>query len=204
MQTLTMTLPMSDTPDSTPASSSVDLGPSQDRVAFTILVREHHRHLLAYARALLQDSSAASDLVQEALLVAYRRLGAFNPKEDFAAWVRGIIRNKWRELARQRRWELLPDEMLEGLDAQHSAWSYAVAEAKEQNPLFAKLDTCLQKLPSLLREAVDACYYQAHNAEETASVTGANAATIRKRLERARSALRHCIESPDGLLPTEA
>ena len=199
-----MTLPMSDTPDSMPASSSVDLGPAQDRVAFTILVREHHRHLLAYARTLLHDASASADLVQDSLIIAYRKLNTFDPKEDFAAWVRGIIRNKWRELARQRKWELLPDDILEGIEAQHSAWSYAVAEAKEQNPLFSKLEACLQKLPSLLREAVDACYYQAHNAEETAAATGANAATIRKRLERARSALHHCIESPDGLLPSEA
>ena len=76
-------------------------------------------------------------------------------------------------------------------------------EAQEKNPLFARLEECLQKLPALLREAVDACYYRSNNAEEAASDAGINPATMRKRLERARTALRQCIETPDAQLTAD-
>jgi RNA polymerase sigma factor (sigma-70 family) len=176
----------------TPTASA----PAQDRVAFSILVRQHHRDFLAYARSLLRDQSAAADLVQEALLVAFRNLARFDTTASFPAWVRGIIRNKWRELARQRSWETLSDEVLQDIEAQHASWQHAAAQAHESNPVFTKLEDCLRQLPDKLREAVHACYFQTHNSEEAAATLGANASSVRKRLERARSALRLCIESP--------
>ena len=168
---------------------------THDRVAFSILVRQNHRDFLAYARALLLDESAAADLVQEALIVAFRNLAKFDVTGHFPAWVRGIIRNKWRELARERRCEPLDDGTLQGIEAQHAAWQHAVSLAQDKNPVFARLEHCLSRLPETLRAAIDACYFESRNSDEAAALLGASAASIRKRLERARSALRQCIES---------
>lgn len=180
--------PVDACPTSLPAAAA------PDRVAFSILVRQHHRDFLAYARALLRDDAAA-DLVQEALIIAFRNLAKFDVTGDFPAWVRGIIRNKWRELARERRCEPLDDETLSGIEAQHALWQHAVSESQEKNPVFARLEHCLSRLPETLREAIDACYFQSRNSDEAAAALGASAASIRKRLERARSALRQCIEN---------
>ncbi|MBX7211496.1 MAG: sigma-70 family RNA polymerase sigma factor [Verrucomicrobiaceae bacterium] len=191
--TLTFPMKFTDPPvDACPASSAPAV--ATDRVAFSILVRQHHRSFLAYARALLHDESTAADLVQEALIIAFRNLAKFDVAGDFPAWVRGIIRNKWRELARERRCELLDDETLQGIEAQHAVWQHALALSQEKNPVFAKLEHCLSRLPEALREAIDACYFQSRNSDEAAVALGASAASIRKRLERARSALRLCIE----------
>ncbi len=201
--TLTMPLPLTNLPSASRAAAP-STALTQDRVAFSILVRQHHRDFLAYARALLRDDSAAADLVQEALLIAFRNLVKFDASANFPAWVRGIIRNKWRELARQRHCESLTDDMLHSIEAQHAAWQYAVAAAQDKNPLFNKLEDCLQKLPATLREAVDACYFQTHSSDEAAATLGTAATAIRKRLERARTALRQCIESSDAMSPTHA
>lgn len=174
--------------------TSLPAAAAPDRVAFSILVRQHHRDFLAYARALLREDAAA-DLVQEALIIAFRNLAKFDVTGDFPAWVRGIIRNKWRELARERRCEPLDDETLSGIEAQHALWQHAVSESQEKNPVFARLEHCLSRLPETLREAIDACYFQSRNSDEAAAALGASAASIRKRLERARSALRQCIEN---------
>jgi RNA polymerase sigma factor CnrH len=196
MQTLTMPHPTTGTARADPQLTLVPAqAQTQDRVAFSILVRQHHRAFLAYATAL--HSNSAADLVQDALITAYRSLGRFDPTADFGAWVRGIIRNKSREHARKRQLEMLSDDELAGIDAQHSAWAYATAEAQDRNPLFAKLEHCLQKLPDSLREAVNACYFQSRNSDEAAADLGANASSIRKRLERARSALRDCIATTE-------
>lgn len=188
---MTISGPASDTLTS---SSDGVIAAAQDRVAFSILVRQHHRDFLAYARALLRNDSAAADLVQEALIIAYRNLARFDVSSHFPSWVRGIIRNKWRELARERRCEPLDEATLEGIDAQHAAWQHAVADAQDKNPVFARLEHCLSRLPETLRQAIDACYFQSRNSDEAAAVLGASAQSIRKRLERARTALRQCIE----------
>lgn len=192
----TLTFPMKLTrlpADECPAPDAATAA-APDRVAFSILVRQHHRDFLAYARALLHDDNAAADLVQEALITAFRNLAKFDVTGHFPAWVRGIIRNKWRELARERRCEPLDDETLQGIEAQHAAWQHAVSQAQDKNPVFVRLEHCLSRLPDTLREAIDACYFQSRNSDEAAAVLGASAASIRKRLERARSALRLCIE----------
>ncbi len=53
-----------------------------DHRAFEILVRQHHRRLLAYSSALTPDSGLAEDLVQEAFITAFRKLSAFDPSRD--------------------------------------------------------------------------------------------------------------------------
>jgi DNA-directed RNA polymerase specialized sigma24 family protein len=50
----------------------VDRAPAVDAKAFEILVRLHHRRLLAYALALTAREDVAEDLVQDAFLVAHR------------------------------------------------------------------------------------------------------------------------------------
>jgi RNA polymerase sigma factor (sigma-70 family) len=187
MQTLTMTL----APTAEQAAEATPAERSREHVAFGLLVRQHHRALLAYGRAL--NANAGADLVQEALLVAYRRLEHFDPQGDFAAWVRGIIRNKWRDYCRSLHEQPLDEDQLATIEAQHATWAHAVAEARERNPLFSKLEHCLAKLPDPLRQVVDSCYYQAHTSEEAATELGLSPVSIRKRLERARSALRDCL-----------
>ena len=71
--------------------------PPADRQAFAALARDHHRSLLIYARALARNEATAADLVQDAFIAAWRNLGRFDVTRDFGAWLRGIIRNKWRE-----------------------------------------------------------------------------------------------------------
>ncbi len=192
---LALTIPMSQ--DLSPADAStapVAFPAATDHKAFSILVRQHHRQFLAYARALVPDCATAADITQEALITAYHNLLKFDATADFPAWVRGIIKNKWREQARKKAFTPLSEEVLTGLDSQHAAWSYAQQTAQDQNPLFVKLEGCLEKLPESLRTAVDETYFRQKTSEEAATDQGTSAAALRKRLERARHALRQCME----------
>jgi RNA polymerase sigma-70 factor (ECF subfamily) len=175
-----------------------------DRVAFTILVRQHHRQFLAYARALVRDDATSRDLTQDALVIAFKNLAKFDVTRNFPSWVRGIIRNRWREMARERKMEPLEEEMLEALEAQHAAWQYAAEVSGSGNAVFIALEDCLSKLPDPLKSAVDAFYFQEKSGAETACDLGASEASIRKRLERARSVLRQCIETKTSLTPQPA
>jgi RNA polymerase sigma factor (sigma-70 family) len=159
---------------------------------FADLVRAHHRELLVYATALTREPATARDIVQDAFVVAYEKRGVFDVTRDFGSWMRGIVRNKWREwLRRNRRYDLGEPELAR-IDAAVAAWQSGRLHG--ESPLFAALEDCLAKLPEQLREAVAAYYYEGRSGDETAQHLGIAPAAVRKRLQRARILLKQCLE----------
>jgi RNA polymerase sigma factor (sigma-70 family) len=164
----------------------------RDPEGFSQLVRDHHRELLVYALALTRDPNTAREIVQDAFVAAYEKIDAFDVTRDFAAWMRGIVRNKWREWLRRNTRPEIPDQDLALMDAAVAGWqSSRVAGGSE---VFDALDQCLQRLPESLRAAVHACYYRGETSEEAAVSLGCEPAAIRKRLQRSRELLRDCVE----------
>ncbi|MEM1444134.1 MAG: RNA polymerase sigma factor, partial [Verrucomicrobiota bacterium] len=150
------------------------------------------RELLVYARALTKDSATARDIVQEAFIVAYDKVQTFDVTRDFATWMRGIVRNKWREWLRKNQKYALTDTEIARLDADVAAWQSEKAE--DESLLFEALRDCLHRLPESLSEAVNACYFEGRTGEEAADHLGIAPAAVRKRLQRARVLLKECLD----------
>ena len=163
-----------------------------DRKAFSVLAREHHRSLIAYAQALTKETHTSRDIVQDAFVVAWRNLETFDVTRDYGSWMRGIVRNKWRETLRKNaRQVTVDDDVLECLEADARQWD----GLRDQGGVFNRLEKCLKKLPENLAEAVKAFYYDELSGEEATSVLSVESATLRKRLERARDGLRECLQA---------
>jgi len=161
-----------------------------DRRSFSILVREHHRGLLVYARTLTKEDHTSRDIVQDAFVIAWRNLGTFDVTRDFGAWMRGIVRNKWRESLRKNALEVsLDEETLELMEAEMKQWE----SHRDDGGVFARLELCLKKLPDPLAKAVKAFYYDECSGAEAAEALKVESSTLRKRLERARGSLRDCL-----------
>ena len=159
---------------------------------FTELAERYHRELLVYAKLLTRDHSAAWDTLQEALVAAWQSIDKFDGTRDFAAWVRGIIRNKWLESNRKNRRQLAFEEsVLEAIEAELRNWQQ-LHEAGGP-AVFEKLEICLEKLPEPLAVAIRGFYYEGNRGDEVAEQLGIQPATMRKRLERARGQLRECL-----------
>lgn len=164
----------------------------KDPEQFSQLVRLHHRELLIYARALCRDEHTARDIVQDAFVVAFDKVTTFDVTRDFGAWMRGIVRNKWREWARSNRLADMPDMELATLDHDIATWQEA--RVRGQGGVFDALSRCLDLLPARLRQAVDAFYYREDKGDEAAGRLGVEPSALRKRLQRARELLRDCVE----------
>ncbi|MEC5127602.1 sigma-70 family RNA polymerase sigma factor [Verrucomicrobiales bacterium BCK34] len=159
---------------------------------FTELVKLHHRDLLVYARALSHDSTTAADLVQDAFVVAFDKVKTFDVTRDFATWMRGIIRNKWREWLRKNQKYELTDDLLAQIDADIASWQNQ--RLNDSNSIFDSLDQGLKRLPDTLRDAVIAFYYEGRNGDEIAEHLDIEPAAVRKRLQRARSILKQFLD----------
>ena len=166
--------------------------PDMDRSRFPELIRDHHRPLLAYARVLAGHPERARELVQDAFVAAWQTIGLFDVTRDFGSWMRGIVRNKWREDCRKHKREVVLEEPeLAGLEDAVRAWCASDGEAG----LLERLADCRSKLPEALSLAVSAYYDENRDGEGAAASLGISSSTFRKRLERARGALRLCLES---------
>lgn len=146
--------------------------------------------LLAFARVLTSDLASAHDLLQEALVTAWQRYADFDHSKDFGAWVRGILRYKYKEsLRKNKKLVYLNPDDLQTLEEHFLQASIN----KSPNPLLESLNRCLVKLPEKLKSAIEVVYYQRQSAKNAAKILGITSPALRKRLERARQALAQCI-----------
>ena len=172
------------------AATVLEFPVPMDRSRFSDLIRGHHRGLVAYATALVKSEPTARDLVQDACVAAWESLSKFDPTRDFGTWMRGIVRNKWREHCRRHSREVpIDDETLARLEE-------PFLRQDGDTALFERLAECRAKLPEPMAEAVRLTYDEGRTSDDAAAILSTTAAGLRKRLERAREALRLCLSRP--------
>jgi RNA polymerase sigma-70 factor, ECF subfamily len=152
--------------------------------------REHGRAMLAYATRLLGDRAAAEDVVQEALIRAWRHPEVLtNGKGSIRGWLLTVIRNLVTD--RQRARAARPAEVAEtaGTGAE------AAVERDHADQVVASV-TVLEALEGLSddhRGVLDQLYFQGRSLGETASVLGIPAGTVKSRTYYALRALRRSM-----------
>jgi RNA polymerase sigma factor (sigma-70 family) len=72
----------------------VDLARSGDKPAFGELVRRHRAKAYSWAQSIAKDHHLADDIVQEALIRAFLRLGTLENAARFIPWLRRIVQNQ--------------------------------------------------------------------------------------------------------------
>ncbi len=158
-----------------------------------------HRHgLLAFIHGLVADPHAAEDLFQEVSLIVVQKAAEFQEGTNFPAWARSILRNKVREHLRKRQGVQVDNSLLEELDRDFRA----VEEGLDPDGRREALRRCLGKLTDRVRRALVLRYDQGLSPGEIGDRTGQTRQAVNSLLQRAREALRECVER--GLAAGEA
>ncbi|MCA8964028.1 MAG: sigma-70 family RNA polymerase sigma factor [Planctomycetes bacterium] len=144
-----------------------------------------------YLRALGAGADEADDLVQEVMLVALG--GVPDDPDRAAAFLRGVARNHW---LRSRRWWRRRRER-EIAAAVDELWM-ATAADDDGHGLLTRLDACLDKLERRARNALERHYRDGVAWDEVAVELGLRPNGIKTLAQRARQALRTCIERSDA------
>jgi RNA polymerase sigma-70 factor (ECF subfamily) len=162
------------------ARTSIGLrgGSLSDAVAFTDAVRDHVPRMVRLA-ALISPYSAPDDVVQDALIRAWRYRGTYDARlGSVSAWLLGIVANEARRAARRHRAPIA---------AQPPAPRPSVEDRLD-------IDAAVRRLPPRQRLAVD-CFYYAHlSIAETAAVMECSEGTVKSTLADARERLRSAIK----------
>lgn len=162
------------------------------RARFEALVMPHLDAAYRLARWLSNSSADADDVVQDAILRAYRGFDALRAPEA-KAWLMVIVRNCHRStLQRQRRrpTEPLPEEN----DVQDAHAMMASSPGPEQEAICADERDALVRLmftlPEDHREVLILRDIEDMSYREIASVINAPIGTVMSRLARARAAIK--------------
>jgi RNA polymerase sigma-70 factor (ECF subfamily) len=164
-----------------------------DEALIQAVYREHGRAMLVYATRLLGDRAAAEDVVQEALIRAWRHPEVLtNGKGSIRGWLLTVIRNLVTDRHRARA--ARPAEVAES-DATPAV------ERDHADRVVASV-TVLEALEGLSedhRGVLDQLYFQGRSLGETASVLGIPTGTVKSRTYYALQALRRSLNR-DGVL----
>ena len=157
-----------------------------DREAFAVLVHQLSDSLYAVAFRILRDTGLAEDALQNALVLAWRRLPKLREPDRFEAWIHRILVHAcYDESQRTRSWRstvtALPIDMSAGSDS-----ASRVADRDELERAFRHL--------SVEQRAVFVLHhYLGLPLVEVAEVLGIPAGTARSRLHYAIEGLRQAL-----------
>jgi RNA polymerase sigma-70 factor, ECF subfamily len=166
-----------------------------EREKFHILILPYEAQLFRTAFALVKNQQEAEDVVQDAVLKAYRNLRSFRGDAKFSTWLIAITLNEARgRLRRENRAvvDSLDERREENADFTPAAltdWREVPLAALERQEIRALVQKAVAELPDSYREIVTLRDIEECSVNDTAAVLGISVALVKVRLHRARMLL---------------
>lgn len=161
-----------------------------DMSAWKVLYDRHFADVVRAAeRRIPRDRAAAEDVVQEAWMIAVKRIESFDAERGrFAAWITGIVDKVAANTSRRR--ENLPAPIGEAVDG-------IPAPCVDSGPRRIDLESAMRQLPDRYRRVLGAKYDERLSVAEIALRERETEKTIESLLSRARAALRKSIDDAE-------
>ena len=169
--------------------------------AFYELVRPYERGIYLTAFAILNNDADAEEVVQEAILKAFKAIGSFRAEAKFSTWLIQITMNEARMKLRKDRRHLYEslDQPKKGEDdgdyvpRDFADWREIPSETLENARLREALKKGLASLSAKYRQVLILRDIQHLNIAETAKLIGISESAVKTRLLRARLMMRDAL-----------
>lgn len=161
-----------------------------DRDAYRLLVRRYGDALHAHALRMAESPDAAADLVQQAFVRGYQRLGTLREPERVGGWLFRILANLARDHQRSRVPGRVPLSSLPDLPGDEAGPD----EAAERGEIRSRVAQALDRLTPEQREVFMLKHVEGRSYEEIAAVMDLSVGALKMRAHRAREALRFLLE----------
>jgi RNA polymerase sigma-70 factor (ECF subfamily) len=166
-----------------------------DRSAFRELVLEHSHAMFRLAWRLTSDETAAEDIVQEAFIKAWRKIGSFRMESSFKSWLHRITVNTamdyLRKQSRRKQFETEEPEWDPGLQSAEMPTHDAQIDIRKQT------EAAMMDLSEVERSALLLKHFEGHSIIEISQIleitTGACKQAIFRAVKKMRIALRPLV-----------
>lgn len=156
---------------------------------FEVFYRREYTRMVALARALLRDGSAAEDLAQESFVTAHRHWGRIAGYDDPGAWVRRVLINRATSFQRRLGAEWRAVNRLGGRADESTV--------PELSPQATEVWDEVRRLPRRQAQATVLHYVDQLSVEEIGEVMGCSSGAVKSHLHRARSRLSERLQAWD-------
>jgi RNA polymerase sigma factor (sigma-70 family) len=149
-----------------------------DSAAFRTLYERHAERVLRFAMSIVRQAHLAEEVLQETMIVVWKKAKTFKGNAKVSTWILGIARNlAFNLLRKEKRGARLPEE-----------------RSAETNPAkrietAVQVERALETLPDHHREVMHLVFYEEMNLREAAEVLGIPEGTVKSRMHHARKAL---------------
>jgi RNA polymerase sigma-70 factor (ECF subfamily) len=181
-----------------------------------VLVRRHQGRAVRAAHLIVGERPLAEDVVQDAFVRAFERIGSFDAERRFGPWFMRIVLNGAIDAASRGRRRTSREAPLDGALGAEGTAEPADREAlpdelAERGDLRERVLEALSGLPPTQRAAVVQRYYLGMSEAEMAEGGSSPPGTIKWRLHAARKRLSELLrppapvaEAPAGLVGPDA
>ncbi len=156
---------------------------------FMTLLMSHQRRLYQYIHVLMPRQQDAEDVMQNTLLVLWKKFDRFDPATSFYAWASRVAYLEVQNYRRRntRLATVLDQGVFEQLSAEVDARQDLLEARREA------MERCAEKLDLLDRRLINMRYSSGATVKEVARRLGRPANSVSKSLGRIRRTLWDCI-----------
>ena len=187
----------------TPANATRQHPPPLDPTGW---VERHGDYLFRYAVGRVRRGDVAEELVQDALLAAWRGRAKYGGRASERSWLTAILKRKvidWlRQTVRDRlRTEESADEWADKLFTSGGQWKSGPTEWASETPgagverteFWAVVAGCTQKLPNRLRNVFVLWHLEEQSSDDVCQAAGVTSNNLWVMLHRARLRMWRCL-----------
>ena len=163
-----------------------------DREAYALLVERYKDMAYTIAVRMLGDRADAEEIVQEAFIKAYSKLGLFRQESAFSTWFFRIVYNGAVSMVRSRKKMVSRDEpALQGMvDGEPDYFVSEERDFRKRAVLWA-----ISRLNPEEKAIVTLFYHEEKTLKEIGIIVGMNEDTVKMRLHRARKKMKKLLEN---------
>ncbi|MBE6198025.1 MAG: RNA polymerase sigma factor [Alistipes sp.] len=159
-----------------------------DSAAFDALFARHSEMIYATLLKFTGNSDDVDDLMQEAFMKAYLKIGLYDAKYDFGAWIYTIARNTFVDFSRSRKSNALNPQ---NISIEHSNTAPVSAPTPEDYIINAQqraqIERYISMLPEDYRQLFELRFIDEYSYEEIAEKLDMKLGTVKTRIFRVRN-----------------
>jgi len=178
-------------------AEAIRLAQAGDAAAFEFLYQLHNRRVYALCLRMMNNPADAEDLVQEAFLQLFRKIGTFRGESAFSTWLHRMTVNVVLMKLRKKTLPATsldevtdPDEETGGPRKDVGAPDLRLSGAVDR----VNLERCIEKLPPGYRTVFMLHDVQGYEHNEIAGIMDCSVGNSKSQLHKARTRLRDLLQ----------